>query len=63
MDNDFWTKTTKWKLFGKTIFSKEEICSEVQYEGQIYQVQIKQDYYNQEFDINKNKDNKNDNNR
>lgn len=41
MDNDFWTKTTNYKLFGKTIFTKEEICSEVQYEGQIYQVQIK----------------------
>jgi hypothetical protein len=61
MDNDFWTKTTNYKLFGKTIFSKEEICSEVQYEGQIYQVQVKQDYYNQEFDIN-NKDNRNGNN-
>ena len=52
MNNNFWTKTTSFKLFGKyPIFVKEEICSDVQYEGQIYQVQIKQDYYNQEFDI------------
>lgn len=62
MDNDFWTKTTNYKLFGKTIFTKEEICSEVQYEGQMYTIQINQDYYNKEFDLNK-KDNKNDNNR
>ena len=63
MNNNFWTKTTNFKLLGKTLFTKEEICSEVEYEGQIYNIQIRQDYYNQEFDINKNKDNKNDNNR
>lgn len=66
MNNDFWTKTTNWKLLGKyTIFTKEEICSEIQYEGQIYNVQISQDYYNSEFDLNKkekNNEHKSDNN-
>jgi len=59
MNNDFWTKTTKFKLFDKyTLFTKEEICSEVNYEGQIYQITVNQDYYNSEFDLNK-KDKKN----
>ena len=26
MDNTFWNKITSYKLFGHTIFSKEEIC-------------------------------------
>lgn len=51
MDNDFWTKITHYKLFGFIIFTKEEICSEMQYEGQIYQVSITSDYYDSEFKI------------
>lgn len=54
MNNDFWTKTTNFKFLGKTIFTKEEICSEMQYEGQIYQVNVSQDYYKSEFNLNKN---------
>lgn len=59
MNNNFWTKTTKWNFLGKyTLFAKEEVCSDIQYEGQIYQIQVNQDYYNSEFDLNK-KENKN----
>lgn len=52
MDNAFWIKQTHFKLFGLKIFSKEEIIQE----GQAIQIQIKQDYFNSEFDLNK-KDN------
>lgn len=52
MDNTFWIKQTHFKLFGLKIFSKEEIIQE----GQAIQIQIKQDYFNSEFDLNK-KDN------
>lgn len=54
MNNNFWTKTTNYKFLGKTLFTKEEICFDTNYEGQIYQVQVTQDYFNSEFDINKN---------
>lgn len=54
MNNNFWTKTTNYKFLGKTLFTKEEICSDTQYEGQIYNVQIRQDCFNSEFDIKKN---------
>lgn len=53
MQNNFWTKTTNYKFLGKTLFTKEEICSDMQYEGQIFQVQVTQDYFNSEFDLNK----------
>lgn len=53
MNNNFWTKTTNYKFLGKTLFSKEEICSDMQYEGQIYQINVSKDYYNSEFKINK----------
>ena len=57
MDNTFWNKITNYKLFGHTIFSKEEICQESQYEGQIYQIEVKKDYFDSEFNLNKKKDN------
>lgn len=53
MNNEFWTKTTHFKFFGKTIFTKEEICSDIEYQGQIYNIQVSQDYYKSEFDMNK----------
>lgn len=53
MNNEFFIKTTNYKLFGKTLFSKEEIFSGCEYQGQIYQIQVNQDYYNSEFDLNK----------
>lgn len=53
MNNEFFTKTTNYKLFGKVIFSKEEIFSGIEYEGQIYQIQVNQDYFNKEFDLKK----------
>lgn len=56
MENDFWTKTTNYKILGYTIFTKEEICQETQYEGQIYQVEVKKDYFDSEFNLNNKKD-------
>lgn len=53
MQNNFWTKTTNYKFLGKILFTKEEICSDTNYEGQIYQIQVNQDYYNSEFNLNK----------
>lgn len=38
MDNNFWTKITNYKFLGKTLFSKEEICSDVSYQGEIYKI-------------------------
>ena len=52
MDNTFWIKLTRYRLFGIIIFSKEEIIQE----GQVVQIQVKQDYFNSEFNLNK-KDN------
>lgn len=57
MNNEFFTKTTNFKFLGKTFFTKEEIFSGVEYQGQIYQIQVKQDYFNSEFNIDK-KENK-----
>lgn len=53
MNNNFWTKTTNYKFLGKILFTKEEICSDTNYEGQIYQIQVNQDYYNSEFNLDK----------
>lgn len=51
MNNNFWTKTTNYKFLGKTLFTKEEICSDLQYKGQIYQISVTSDYYNSEFKL------------
>ncbi|MBQ2175369.1 MAG: hypothetical protein II453_09980 [Alphaproteobacteria bacterium] len=53
MRNESYTKKTEWKIFGKTIFVKEEICSGIEVEGQIFQINMTPDYYNSEFEINK----------
>ena len=59
MNNNFWTKTTHWRLFGKLpLFTKEEICSDVEYQGEIYNIQIKKEYYDQEFNTKNKKDEK-----
>ncbi len=57
MRNESYTKKTEWKLFGKKIFEKEEICSGIEIEGQIFQINMTPDYYNSEFEINKDKKN------
>lgn len=53
MNNEFFTKTTNYKILGKTLFSKEEVFSGMEYPGQIYQISVNQDYYNSEFKIKK----------
>ena len=56
MNNNFWTKITNFKIFGKTIFSKEEICTEKNYEENEFKVYVTQDYFNDEFDVKEKKD-------
>ena len=59
MNNNFWTKTTNYKFLGKTLFTKEEICSDMTYQGEIYQINVSNDYFKQEFEVNKKNDNSN----
>lgn len=57
MNNEFFTKTTNYKVLGKTLFTKEEIFSGVEYQGQIYQIHVNQDYFKSEFDLKKKEQN------
>ena len=50
MNVNFWTKTTKFKLFGKTIFQKVEVCNETNRDTD-FDIIVTQDYFNKEFDI------------
>ena len=52
MKSDFYIKTTNYKLLGKTIFTTEEIFTNVECEGQIYNLNISKDYFDSEFKIN-----------
>lgn len=49
IDKLSYAKVTNFKLFGKVIATKEEIYNEQSSEGEAYQINITQDYYNQEF--------------
>ena len=53
--NNFWTKTTNYMFLGKVLFSKQEICHETEYEGQIYQINVNPEYYKSEFDTDEKK--------
>ena len=55
MNTNFWQKITNYKMFGKTIFSKEEICTDKNYEENEFKVYITDEYFNDEFDIEKKK--------
>lgn len=57
MNNTFWTKTTNFKIFGKTIFQREEICKESDYENNCFEIIVKPEYYKSEFDIKDDKKN------
>lgn len=46
-------KYTNYKLFGKVIFTKEEIYTEVSSEGEPFKIIVNQDYFNKEFNIGK----------
>ena len=50
MEHDFWTKKTEYKLFGNTIFTKEEVCKETNYEGDTLKVYVSPEYYKAEFE-------------
>lgn len=56
-ENLNFVKHTNYKLFGKVIFSKEEIYTEVSSEGEPFKIIVNQDYFNKEFDL-KNEQNK-----
>lgn len=55
MDKATYTKTTLYKLFRFNIFSKTETYAELSGEAESQQIEIivKPEYYNREFDINK----------
>ena len=44
------TKKTEYKLFGNTIFTKEEVCKETNYEGDTLKVYVSPEYYKAEFE-------------
>lgn len=50
MNHDFWVKTTDFKLLGIPIFTKNEICKETNYEGEVLKVYVSPEYYKAEFE-------------
>lgn len=50
MIHDFWTKSTKYKLFGFPIFQTDEIFHDTEYEGETLKVFVKPEYYKAEFE-------------
>lgn len=50
-ENLNFVKYTNYKLFGKVIFTKEEIYTEVSSEGEPFKIIVNQDYFNKEFDL------------
>lgn len=52
-------KHTHFKLFGKIIFTKEEIYCETNAEGEPFKIIVNQDYYNKEFNLNDKSNDKN----
>lgn len=54
MNINFWVKTTKFKIFGKTFFTKEEICNDKTYEDSEMEFVVNPEYYKKEFEIDNN---------
>lgn len=49
---NFWDKTISINLFGKyPLLTIQEKCSEIECEGQIYNITVSPEYFNSEFDI------------
>ncbi len=42
-------KITNWKLFNLKFLSREEIYNEQNSDGEAFQINVTQDYYNREF--------------
>lgn len=57
MNNIFYTKTQDYKLFGKTIFQKATVYNEIEHDTD-FDIVVKQDYYEKEFKINGDKENR-----
>lgn len=50
-ENLNFVKYTNYKLFNKVFFTKEEIYTEVATEGEPFKIIVNQDYFNKEFNI------------
>ena len=60
MHTNFWVKRTDFKLFGKTIFTKEEVCNDKNYDATEIQFFVTSaDYYKSEFEVKKKNDDNN----
>ena len=52
MHTNFWVKKTDFKLFGKTIFTKEEVCNDKNFDAtEIQFIVTSSDYYKSEFEV------------
>lgn len=59
MQTNFWVKTENFKILGKTLFTKETICTDKTYQGDIMQIQVPIEYYKSEFEVKKDDNNRN----
>lgn len=60
MHTNFWVKKTDFKLFGKTIFTKEEVCNDKNFDAtEIQFIVTSSDYYKSEFEVKKKNDDNN----
>lgn len=49
IDKTNFVKITNFKVFGFIVATREEIYNEVNSEGEVFQINVTQDYYNREF--------------
>ncbi len=49
IDKTSFIKLTNFKLFGFVVTSREEVYNETNSEGEAFQINVTQDYYNREF--------------
>ena len=57
MNTNSWIKETKVKFLGIKIYEKLEKCTEQSYSSEVIQVNVSPEYYNDEFKVDKSKDN------
>ena len=57
MNTNSWIKETKVKFLGIKIYEKLEKCTEQNYSSEVIQVNVSPEYYNDEFKVDKSKDN------
>lgn len=59
MQTNFWVKTENFKVLGKTLFTKETICTDKSYEGNAYSVIVTPEYFKSEFEVKEDDNNRN----